>query len=178
MTSMPRLCVPLILAIAATGAWGQGAGPGDSHVAHIFVTANEVDIEVGKLARSKAQSDQVRQFAERMITDHTTAARSAAELTQRLHIRLEPNPTSESLKRGRDATVAKLQTLSGAAFDKAYIDHEVGYHETVLSALDKTLIPGAKNAELKALLVKARPVFEEHLNMAKQLQSALSKSGA
>jgi putative membrane protein len=48
----------------------------------------------------------------------------------------------------------------------------------VLSALDKTLIPSAQNAELKALLVKVRPAFVAHLDMAKQLQSELSKSAA
>jgi putative membrane protein len=71
-----------------------------------------------------------------------------------------------------------LKTLSGAAFDKAYIDHEVAYHEAVLNALDKTLIPSAKNAELKALLVKVRPAFVAHLDMAKQIQAESSKTGA
>jgi putative membrane protein len=71
-----------------------------------------------------------------------------------------------------------LKTLSGAAFDKAYIDHEIAYHAAVLSALDKTLIPSAQNAELKALLVKVRPAFVAHLDMAKQIQTELGKSGA
>jgi putative membrane protein len=71
-----------------------------------------------------------------------------------------------------------LKTLSGAAFDKAYIDHEIAYHEAVLSAVDKTFIPSAQNAELKALLVKVRPAFVAHLDMAKQLQAELNKSGA
>jgi len=97
---------------------------------------------------------------------------------ERLHVTPEPNPTSESLQKGGDENLAKLKTLSGAAFDKAYIDHEVAYHEAVLSALDKTLIPSAQNAELKALLVKVRPAFVAHLDMAKQIQSGLSKSGA
>jgi len=71
-----------------------------------------------------------------------------------------------------------LETLSGAAFDKAYIDHEVDYHEVVLNAMDATPIPSAKNAELKALLVKVRPAFVAHLDMAKQIQPELSKTGA
>jgi putative membrane protein len=47
----------------------------------------------------------------------------------------------------------------------------------VLDAVDHTLIPSAQNPELKALLVKVRPAFEAHLEMAKQLQTSLSKSG-
>ena len=166
----------LILAFGATSAWA--AGPTDPQIAAIVVTANQVDIDAGKLAKSKAQSPEVKEFAQRMITDHGGVNKSATELVQKLHVTPEPNPTSESLQKGGDDNLAKLKTLSGAAFDKAYIDHEIAYHEAVLSALDKTLIPSAQNAELKALLVKTRPAFEAHLDMAKQLQSKLSKSGA
>jgi len=53
------------------------------------------------------------------------------------------------------------------------VDHEVAYHQAVLDAIDKTLVPNAKNAELKALIVKVRPAFEAHLQHAKMLQSKL-----
>ena len=55
--------------------------------------------------------------------------------------------------------------------------NEVTYHQAVLDALDKTLIPNAKNEELKALMVKVRPAFVAHLEHAKQLQASLGKSG-
>jgi putative membrane protein len=168
----------LVFAFGATGAWAQGAGPTDPQIAAIVVTANQVDIDAGRLAKSKAQSPQVKEFAQRMITDHSAVNKSATELVQKLHVTPEPNPTSESLQKGGDENVAKLKTLNGAAFDKAYIDHEVAYHQAVLNALDKTLIPSAQNAELKALLVKVRPAFVAHLDMAKQIQTELGKSGA
>jgi putative membrane protein len=63
----------------------------------------------------------------------------------------------------------------GAAFDKAYVDHEVAYHQQVLDAVDKTLLPSAKNDQLKALFVKVRPAFVAHLEHAKHLQSTLGK---
>jgi putative membrane protein len=168
----------LILALGASGARAESAGPTDPQIAAIVVTANQIDIDAGKLAKSKAQSPEVREFAQRMITDHSAVNKSATELVQKLHVTPEPNATSDSLKNGGDENLARLRTLSGAAFDKAYIDHEVAYHEAVLSALDKTLIPSAQNAELKALLVKVRPAFAAHLDMAKQLQAQLAKSGA
>jgi len=168
----------LALAFGATAAWAQGAGPSDAQIAAIVVTANQVDIDAGKLAKSKAQSPEVKEFAQRMITDHGGVNKSATELVQKLHVTPEPSATSANLKQGGDENLAKLKTLSGAAFDKAYIDHEVAYHEAVLSALDKTLIPSAQNAELKALLVKVRPAFVAHLDMAKELQTKLGKSGA
>jgi len=93
----------------------------------------------------------------------------------KLHVTPEPNDTSKSLQKGGDENMTALKKLSGAAFDKAYVDHEVAYHQAVLDAVDKTLIPSAQNAELKALLVKVRPAFVAHLEHAKQLQSSLNK---
>lgn len=75
-----------------------------------------------------------------------------------------------------DANLAKLKGLSGKQFDRAYVDHEVVYHQNVIEALDKTIIPNAKNEELKALLVKVRPAFDAHLEHAKHLQATLGKS--
>jgi putative membrane protein len=83
----------------------------------------------------------------------------ATALVTKLGVKPEDNPTAQSLKAGGADNVKKLTGLSGAAFDKAYIDNEVTYHQQVLDALDKTLIPNAKNAELKALLEKVRPAF-------------------
>jgi len=91
----------------------------------------------------------------------------------KLKVTPKDNPTSQALKKGGDENVASLKKLKGAAFDKAYIDHEVAYHQQVLDAVDKTLIPGASNAELKALLEKVRPAFVAHLEHAKQVQSSL-----
>ncbi len=113
-----------------------------------------------------------------MITDHTGVNASATALVQKLHVTPEANATSQSLQQGGDQNVAALKKLSGSAFDKAYIDHEVAYHQAVLDAVDKTLIPSAQNAELKALLVKVRPAFVAHLEHAKHLQASLGGKGA
>jgi len=158
-------------------AWAQNAKPSDAQIAAIVVTANQVDIDAGTLAKSKAHSAEVKEFAQRMITDHSGVNKSAKELVTKLHVTPEASSTSESLKSGGDKNLANLRMLSGAAFDKAYIDHEVAYHEAVLDAMDKTLIPDAQNAELKALLVKVRPAFVAHLDMAKQMQAQLGKAG-
>ena len=108
-----------------------------------------------------------------MITDHTGVNQSAVDLVTKLKVTPQDNPTSQSLKSGGDANLASLTALKGAAFDKAYIDHEVVYHQQVLDAVDKTLIPSAKNEELKALLVKVRPAFVAHLEHAKMIQSSM-----
>jgi putative membrane protein len=99
--------------------------------------------------------------------------KAAVELVTKLKVTPQDNPTSQSLKAGGVKNVAHLETLAGAAFDKAYVDQEVTYHAAVLDAVDKVLIPNAANAELKALLVKVRPAFVAHLEHAKQLQASL-----
>jgi putative membrane protein len=151
------------------------AGPTDPQIAAIVVTANQVDIDAGKLALSKAQSPDVKKFAQLMITDHSGVNKSATELVQKLHVTPESNPTSQSLQKGGDENLAALKNQSGGAFDRAYVDHEVAYHQNVIDAVDKTLIPSAQNPELKALLVKVRPAFVAHLDHAKQLQGELGK---
>jgi putative membrane protein len=167
----------ILLALGAGVTWAQGAGPTDPQIAAIVVTANQVDIDAGKLAMSKSSSKDVKEFAQRMITDHTGVNKSATELVTKLHVTPEANPTSQSLQKGGDDNLAALKKLSGQAFDKAYVDREVAYHEAVLQAMDKTLIPSAQNADLKALLVKVRPAFVAHLDHAKRLQQELSKAG-
>jgi len=164
--------------LAAVSAHGQTAGPSDAQIAAIVVTANQVDIDAGKLAESKSTNADVKSFAKMMVTDHTGVNKSATDLAAKLKLTPEDNPTAQSLKKGGEDNVANLKTLSGAAFDKAYVDHEVAYHQQVIDAMDKTLIPSAQNAELKALLVKVRPAFVAHLEHAKGLQATLQKKAA
>jgi putative membrane protein len=153
---------------------GSAQGVTDAQIASIVVTANQVDIDAGKLATSRASSDDVKAFARLMVTDHTGVNKSATDLAAKLKVTPQDNPTSQSLKADGDKNLAHLKTLQGHAFDKAYIDREVAYHQQVIDALDKTLIPGATNEELKALLVKVRPAFVAHLEHAKRLQASTS----
>ena len=148
----------------------------DAQIASIVVTANQVDIDAGKLAKSRSTKKEVKAFAELMITDHAGVNKSAKDLVTKLKVTPQDNPTSQSLKSDGDKNVAHLKMLKGAAFDKAYVDHEVAYHQQVIDALDNTLIPGATNDELKALLIKVRPAFVAHLEHAKHLQSSTGQA--
>ena len=167
--SVIALASSLVLPVAASA-----QGINDAQIASIVVTANQVDIDAGNFAKSRAANAQVKQFAQQMVTDHTGVNKQATALAAKLKVTPEDNPTSQSLKSGGETNITKLKTLKGAEFDKAYIDHEVEYHQAVLDAVDKTLIPGAKNQELKALLVKTRPAFVAHLEHAKHVQAEIS----
>ena len=147
--------------------------PNDAQIAGIVVAANNVDIEAGKLANSVSQNQDVKGFAQLMVADHSNSNKQATALVTKLKVTPEDSDTSRSLKNGGTTNISKLKGLKGKEFDKAYIDNEVTYHQAVLDAIDKTLIPNAKNAELKGLLEKTRPVIEAHLQHAKHLQNTL-----
>lgn len=169
-----RALIPALFAAALLPAHAQ-QGPTDPQIAHIVVTANAVDIDAGKLAEKMGSTKEVRQFGKQMVTDHAAVNKQATDLAKKLKVKPEANDTSASLQKGGDANLAKLKKLKGKAFDKAYVDHEVAYHQAVIDAVDKTLIPSAKNAELKALIEKVRPALAQHLEHAKHLQASLGK---
>lgn len=167
-----RTCVLFVTAMAvAAPVFAQQ--PTDPQIAAIVVTANQVDIDAGKLAEAKGSHADVKAFGKQMAEDHSGVNAAAVKLVTKLNVTPEDNPTSKALKAGGDKNVAMLKGLSGAAFDKAYIANEIAYHQQVLDAVEKVLIPNAKNEELKAMLVKVRPAFVSHLEHAKRIQATL-----
>ena len=151
------------------------AAPNDGQIAQIVLTADTVDVDYGKLAVKKTKNAEVKAFADTMIRDHTAVNDKAAALAKKINLTPEASDTSKTLKSDGDKMRAKLKGMRGAEFDKAYIDNEVAYHESVIGALDKALLPNAKNAELKNLLESGRPIFISHLEHAKTLQKSLNK---
>jgi putative membrane protein len=69
--------------------------------------------------------------------------------------------------------LAELKAKKGAAFDKAFLDHEIAYHQAVIDAVTKTLLPAIQNAELKAFVEKVAPAFQAHLDMCKAAKAQL-----
>lgn len=176
-SSLPLLALFLSLAGSA-GLQAQAPTPdlSDPEVAHVAVTANSIDIDLAKLAQSRTHNHDVKQFATTMITDHSAVNAQASALAGKLGVTPKDNAVSQSLLKGAAEARATVEPLKGKAFDKAYIDREVAYHQAVLDALDNLLIPTTSNAELKQLLVDVRPAIATHLEHAKKLQSTLVAS--
>jgi putative membrane protein len=170
---LPRILIAG--AILAAAGFAAAQAPNDAQIAHIVVTANQVDIDAGKLAQQKGSTADVKSFGKQMVTDHSGVNKQATALVTKLGVKPEDNPTSQSLKAGGQDNVKRLKTLKGRAFDKAYVDHEVTYHEQVLQAIDTALLPNAKNEELKGLIQKVRPAIDAHLQHAKHMQATLGK---
>lgn len=188
-THLRKTGVPAALAVAAALIFGAAAATAtsgnplhkphaaavtDPQIAAIVVAANTVDIEFGKLAQSKTRNEKVKQFADTMVNDHTAVNKSAVALVTKLGVTPEESETSRGLTASGEKTRARLSALSGEEFDREYIANEVAYHKLVIEAVDKTLIPNAKNEELKAALVGVRPALVAHLQHAEQIQAELA----
>lgn len=147
--------------------------PSDPQIAHIAYTAGTIDIAAGKLALARSHNRSVRAFAQEMVRDHQAVNAKALALVHKLHVTPEENATSAGLSKQAAATKARLMRLRGAAFDRAYAQNEVEYHKTVNGALSSTLIPSAKNGELKSLLQTGLTLFQEHQAHAEHLVQQL-----
>lgn len=145
----------------------------DPEIASAAVTANKIDVDYGEIALKKATNADVKQFAQTMIKDHNSIIAQAVALAKKLNVTPKDNPLTKQLLDGEKTTTKMLNAKEGKAFDKAYIDNEVAYHQAVISTVTDVLIPQCKNEELKQLLIKVSPLLNEHLEHAKMIQSKM-----
>jgi putative membrane protein len=164
-----------VVALLASGA-AQAQSPGkptDPQIAHVAYTAGEIDIKAAQLALSKSKNTQVTAFAEDMVRDHEAVNKQALALLAKLKVKPEDNATSRALEGQARTERQKLASLKGVAFNKAYARNEVAYHRQVNDVLRTTLIPSARNPELKSLLSTGLMLFEGHQQHAEHLVQAL-----
>jgi len=148
----------------------------DAVIASIAVTANQVDVDWAKIAEQKATNPKVKEFAQTMDKDHTNVINAAVKFAGDHNLTPDDNndTTKGFAEQGKQFSET-LNSLSGADFDKAYIDNEVTFHDNVIKAVEGTLIPAIQNDEFKEFLSGAVPLFKEHLEHAKMIQAELSK---
>ena len=160
-----------LLGLAAPAAAADA--PTDPQIAHIAYTAGNLDVAAGKQALVRSHNRAVRSFAQLMIRDHQAVNEQALALVKKLHVTPEANPTSASLSKSASDTLRRLSLLRGRAYDRAYVENEVAYHKAVNAALESTLIPNARNGELKSLLETGLTLFREHQAHAEQVAKGL-----
>jgi putative membrane protein len=134
----------------------------DAQVMALFDEANAADIWTARLAIGKAQSAEVRKLAEMVIADHEAVQQMARELARTLKLAATP-PADDASASALATAIQQLQGKSGSAFDRAYLGHELSFHRSAVDAVRGTLLPAAKNPEVKALLTKVLAGFEHHL---------------
>ncbi|HET8964026.1 MAG TPA: DUF4142 domain-containing protein [Chitinophagales bacterium] len=151
----------------------QSAKLTDADIAKIAVVANQNDIDFAKIALQKSKDPKVIEFANTMISDHQAIIDMAVALVTKLKVTPSESPVSKEYLANAQETMKMLNGKSDKSFDKAYVDNEVEYHKAVINAVKTVLIPQAQNEELKALLQKALPILETHLQHAEMLKSEM-----
>lgn len=161
-----KLMQSLILVAAATMAASAGAATtlskGDQAILKGMAQANMAEVAAGKMALEKSSNADVKKFAQTMVDDHGKALGSVKEVAQSKEMSLPSEPDA-----AHKAMAARLEKMSGDAFDKAYMKQAgVADHTKVLAKLKKDE-KAAKDADIKALASKMEPTVAAHLDMAK-----------
>jgi predicted outer membrane protein len=158
---------------AAGAAAGAKLSSGDEKILKDMAMADMAEVEGGKMAQSKGQSSEVKAFGQQMIDDHTQNLNEVKALAQARGVTLPAEPDAK-----HKAMAAKMEKMSGDAFDKAYMTQAgVQDHKTVHAKL-MTAAKKAKDPELKALVEKTEPVVAQHLKAAQQMPSPKSGTAA
>jgi putative membrane protein len=155
---------------AATSS-AQG-GLTDANIAWILDQANAADSARGQLAETKGTNPEVKSFGKLMVGEHHALRAEGQALVKKLGV-TPTAPAGDSSEAQAKAEMDSLTSMpKGAAWDKAYIGYEVGYHQAVINTATKAL-GVAQNDSLKALIKKAAPVIQHHLARAQAIQKKL-----
>src|SRR5690242_19757381 len=146
----------------------------DATIVAIFDAANTADIETGDLAAKKGHSKQVRDLGRSFAAAHRAVRQQGRDLAKKLGVTPTP-PANDNSAQQQAKVMADLRAKSGADFDRAYLEHEVAFHQAVIDAVTHTLLPAIQNQELKTFVTNVAPAFQAHLAEA---QKALEEQKA
>ena len=152
----------------------QAAKLDDPTIIAIFDVANTWDMETGALAARKGTTKDIREFGAMLERDHQVVRQQGRDLVKKLGVHPTP-PKDFAMAKDHAAALNKLNTVSGKAFDRAFLEHEVAFHKAVIDAVTATLLPALKNEEARALVTKVAPAFQAHMAAAQNLLDELSK---
>lgn len=145
----------------------------DATIVAIFDAANTADIETGQLAAERASSKEVRDFGAMLARDHKMVRQQGRDLAEQLDVTPTP-PANDASARAHAEAMSTLRSKQGAAFDRAFLAHEVKFHQDVIDAVQTTLLPSIQNPQVKALVVKVAPAFQAHMIAAQDLEKKLA----
>jgi putative membrane protein len=171
----PRRFRWALLALLGAAAAGQAAttlSAGDQRILTALAQANLAEISTGKIAQDKAQSPEVKAFAQQMVDEHSKGLQAVQQVAQSKEVTLPTEPDSK-----HQALAAKLNQLSGPAFDRAYLARAgVGDHEAAHKQLRKAA-KAARDPDVKALVAQLQPTVDQHLSKVQQLAAGQGADG-
>lgn len=160
---------------SGTGTMAKGSlSRGDQKMVKDMAMSNMAEIEAARMAQTKSQNEQVKNFAQQMIDDHTKALSDVQQLAQAKGVML---PTE--LDRMHKRRAERMSAMSGEAFDKAYMDQAGVADHKKTHGLLRQAQSRAKDPDVKALAARTMPIVDQHLNSAQELHKNTARgSGA
>jgi putative membrane protein len=128
------------------------------------------EVEMGRMASQRAASEPVRQFGQRMVTEHGAANQELLQLAQRKGVTLP-----QEMDAMHRATMDRLATLSGAAFDQTYMNEMMKDHQQATALFTREAQQG-QDAELRAWAMKTLPTLQEHQRVASAVHSRIAQA--
>jgi putative membrane protein len=173
---MPALVAAVATAFLAIApsARAQAAKLDDPTIIAIFDAANTWDMETGALAAKKGATADIRQFGAMLVRDHRTVRQQGRDLVKKLGVHPTP-PQDFAMATQHAEAMRTLKAKSGAAFDRAFLEHEVAFHKAVIDAVNSSLLPALHNQEAKDLVTKVAPAFKAHMDAAQDKLNKLPK---
>jgi putative membrane protein len=166
--------VALSVAMVDVGSADGASALDDATIVAIFDAANTADIETGNLAAERAQNPEVREFGKMLARDHQMVRQQGRDLAKKLGVTPTPPKPDEGAK-AHAAAMKTLRSVPAAAFDHAFLQHEVAFHKSVIDAVNTTLMPAIRNEEVKKLVTTVAPAFVAHMEAARNLDNRISK---
>lgn len=141
----------------------------DLEMAHVAVTASNIDVAYAHLALAFSGDPEIRRFAETMIRDHTAVNEQVTELARRLGVTAVDNAMSRQLLTDAERIKSEMSALRGDAFDRYYAENELAYHRAVNGVVANTFIPNIEHADVRKAFQSALTIFRGHEGHAERL---------
>ena len=145
----------------------------DAQILSVLHTANMGEISQGQIALQKAQRADVKNFAQRMVSEHTDNDQKGQALLASANMTPQANHLSMKLQKDSDEIVMKLNKADAKDFDETYMENQVKVHKMVLETIDKKLIPNAQHPDLRNHLTMTRAAVAMHLQLAEQISDSI-----
>lgn len=147
----------------------------DEAIFHVLHTASAGEVDRAKLAQKKGKDANVKKLANSLGKEHADADKKGTALAKQVKLTPAENELSAALSAEGKKSLEAMGKENGAAFDRAYLASQVKGHEAVLEAIDKKLLPAARNEELKTFLGKLRLRISDQLDMVRKAQVDFDK---
>jgi putative membrane protein len=183
--TIPAMTLAITAALVACGGAQQGqpagmqgaAGMTDAEIAAVLDAVNRAEVQQAEMAQERAETDEVRSYASRMLNEHQNAMERQDMLLQERGIPTRDNAVSQQVEQQAMQTQRELANLQGEDFDRAYVQAQMRQHERVISILEQQLIPAAQDPEYRMYLQQQLATLNQQLQWAEQLQQQMQMAG-